>query len=73
MFEKGYIKNSLNIPLQTNFAVWVGNLINASTPIFIISENGKERETIIRLARIGYDNVQGCLEGGFEAFLESSN
>lgn len=73
LFEKGHIANSLNIPLQTNFAVWVGGLVNALTPIFIVAEAGKERETIVRLARIGYDNVQGCLDGGFEAFIQSEN
>ena len=34
----------------------------------MITEPGKEKETIVRLARVGFDKVQGYLDGGFEAW-----
>ncbi|EAR96103.1 metallo-beta-lactamase family protein (macronuclear) [Tetrahymena thermophila SB210] len=67
-FEKGFIPGSVNVSLSITFAIWVGTLFKPETKFFIVAENGKEKESIIRLARIGYDNVLGCLEGGFEAF-----
>jgi len=63
-FMNGYIGGSYNVNLVMNFATWVGNLINANSKIVLVTEVGKEEESIIRLARIGYDHVLGCLEGG---------
>ena len=34
----------------------------------MVTDPGKEEETIVRLARVGFDNVEGYLEGGFEAW-----
>jgi rhodanese-related sulfurtransferase len=34
----------------------------------LITEPGKEEETIVRLARVGFDNVEGYLRDGFEAW-----
>jgi hydroxyacylglutathione hydrolase len=67
-FEKGYIPGSINIGLNGQFAVWVGTLIDISKPIVLITEPGKEYESILRLARVGYENVIGYLEGGIGAW-----
>jgi hydroxyacylglutathione hydrolase len=37
-------------------------------PLILVTEIGKEKETIIRLARVGLDNILGYLEGSFEAW-----
>ena len=37
----------------------------------LVTEPGKEKETIVRLARVGLDKVQGYLDGGFEAWKKS--
>ena len=34
----------------------------------LVTDPGKEEETIIRLARVGFNTVEGYLEGGFEAW-----
>ncbi len=68
-FAKGFIPNAINIGLNGQFAPWVGGLItDLKQPILLITDNGKEQETITRLARVGYDNTIGYLEGGFEAW-----
>lgn len=68
-FAKGFVPNSINISLDGNFAMWVGEMVPGVThPILLITEPGKEEETIIRLSRVGYDNVLGYLEGGFDAW-----
>jgi rhodanese-related sulfurtransferase len=69
-FAKGFIPNSINIGLESNFAMWVGELIvDLNQQILIVAESGdKVHETIIRLSRVGYDFSIGYLEGGFEAW-----
>lgn len=68
-FAQGFIPNSINIGLDSNFAMWVGELIpDIKQEILLITDAGKEEETITRLARVGYDFTIGFLEGGFEAW-----
>ncbi|MGR3809399.1 MBL fold metallo-hydrolase [Jiulongibacter sp. NS-SX5] len=71
-FAKGFVPNSINIGLNGQFAPWVGALIpDLKQEILLITEEGKEEETVIRLARVGYDHTLGYLKGGFEAWKES--
>jgi glyoxylase-like metal-dependent hydrolase (beta-lactamase superfamily II)/rhodanese-related sulfurtransferase len=66
---KGFIPNSINISLDGQFAPWVGALIpDVKQQLLIIAEPGREEESIMRLARVGYDNVIGFLKGGFDAW-----
>lgn len=67
-FEKGFIPGSMNIGLNGQFAIWAGTLLNYKKPIVLICDPGKEEETIIRLARVGFENIKGYLEGGFETW-----
>lgn len=68
-FSEGYIPDSINIGLDGNFAMWVGELISdIKQEILLITEAGREEEAIIRLARVGYDHVVGFLNRGFEAW-----
>ena len=36
--------------------------------MLLITDPGKEKETIVRLARVGFDKVKGYLNGGYEAW-----
>jgi glyoxylase-like metal-dependent hydrolase (beta-lactamase superfamily II)/rhodanese-related sulfurtransferase len=69
VFGKAFIPNSINISLGGQFAVWVGTLItDLNQPILLVCDTGKEQEAIMRLARVGYDNTLGYLDGGIEAW-----
>lgn len=71
-FCKGFVPNSINIGLKGDFAPWVGTLIvDVKHPILLIADEGTEEEAITRLSRVGFDNVQGYLKGGFEAWKNS--
>jgi rhodanese-related sulfurtransferase len=75
-FEKGFIPGSVNIGLNGQFAVWVGTLVDIKQPLVIITEPGKEEETVLRLARVGYEKVQGYLSGsvtGYNGKLDQVN
>ncbi len=65
---QGYIKDSINIGLQGMFAIWVGTLLDIKKRLVLVCENGREEESILRLARVGFENVAGYLEGGFDAW-----
>ncbi|MCS3867641.1 glyoxylase-like metal-dependent hydrolase (beta-lactamase superfamily II)/rhodanese-related sulfurtransferase [Chryseobacterium ginsenosidimutans] len=68
-FYKGFVPNSVNIGLKGDFAPWVGTLIvDVKHPLLLIVDEGTEEEAITRLSRVGFDNVVGYLNGGFEAW-----
>jgi glyoxylase-like metal-dependent hydrolase (beta-lactamase superfamily II)/rhodanese-related sulfurtransferase len=70
-FAKGSIKNSINIGLNGDFAPWVGALLDIEQALVLISDPGKEEEAITRLARIGFENVKGFLEGGIDTWRDA--
>lgn len=68
-FGEGFIPNSINIGIDGSFAVWVGTLItDIKQEILLVIEHGREEEVITRLARVGYDNAIGYLNGGFASW-----
>jgi hydroxyacylglutathione hydrolase len=71
-FASGFIPNSINIGIDGSFAPWVGALIpGVEQPILILADEGREAEVVTRLARVGYDNTQGFLKGGFDAWIKA--
>jgi len=71
-FRKGFIPNSINIGLKGDFAPWVGAMIvDVKQPILLVTDPASEEEAITRLARVGFDNVIGFLDGGFENWKNS--
>ncbi|MGE0561376.1 MAG: rhodanese-like domain-containing protein [Flavobacteriales bacterium] len=68
-FKDGFIPSSIFIGLNGQFAVWVGALItNLNQKILLVTDEGKEEESVLRLARVGYDNCVGYLKGGFKTW-----
>ena len=73
-FIKGYIPGAWFIGVDGGFAPWVGNLINnINQKIVLVCPEGRAEEVITRMARVGYDNAIGYLEGGFETWKEAGN
>jgi glyoxylase-like metal-dependent hydrolase (beta-lactamase superfamily II)/rhodanese-related sulfurtransferase len=71
-FSKGFVPQSINIGISGDFAPWVGALIaDVNQPIVLVTDSGKEEETVTRLSRVGFDSVLGHLKGGFEAWKSS--
>ncbi len=69
-FAEGFIPNSIFIGIDGSFAPWVGALVtDLMQPILLIAPVGREEEAVRRLARVGYDNTIGYLEGGFAAWV----
>lgn len=72
-FANGFIPNSINIGIDGSFAQWVGEMIpGVKQEILLVTDEGREEESIIRLSRVGYDNTLGYLKGGFEAWKKAN-
>ena len=71
-FAEGFIPNAINIGLNGQFAPWVGALIPDLTQLIaLVTPVGQESETVLRLARVGYDSCVGYLDGGFATWQQS--
>jgi len=68
VFTWGFVPGSISIGLEGRFAEWAGSLLPFDQTIIMITESGKEKESVIRLARVGFDKISGCLSGGFETW-----
>jgi len=66
VFTQGFVPGSVFIGLEGRFAEWAGSMLPFDKEIILVTEPSMERETIIRLARVGFSKVVGFLEGGFE-------
>ena len=71
LFTQGFVPGAIFIGLEGRFAEWSGSLLPFKSPIVLVTDAGMEKETLIRLARVGFSNVVGYLEGGFEAWKAS--
>ena len=70
-FVKGFVPGSINIGLNGRFAEWAGSLLPFDKTILLVTDPGKEKETIIRLARVGFEKIEGHLADGFEAWKKA--
>ena len=66
-YEGAHLRNVTNIALDGKYATWCGTVLSHDDPIVVISDSGGEEEAVMRLGRIGFDNVVGYLEGGMAA------
>lgn len=72
IFAQGFIPRSINIGIDGDFAPWVGTMIvDVKQPLLLVTDAGREEEVITRLSRVGFDNVLGYLDGGFDTWRAS--
>lgn len=68
VFTQGFVPESISVGLEGRFAEFAGSILPFDQPLVLVTEAGKEKESALRLARVGIDNVHGYLKGGFEAW-----
>jgi rhodanese-related sulfurtransferase len=54
------------VSLDGQYASWVGTLVGPDARILLVVEPARAEEAVMRLARVGYENVAGILDGGVE-------
>ena len=71
-FGAAHVPGSMNIGLGGQFAMWAGSLIPLNASIVVIADTGAQiDETVVRLARVGIENVKGYLEGGVQSWRDA--
>lgn len=71
-FGTAHVPGSMNIGLGGQFAMWAGSLIPLNSSIVIIADTGAQvDESVVRLARVGIENVKGYLNGGVQSWREA--
>jgi glyoxylase-like metal-dependent hydrolase (beta-lactamase superfamily II)/rhodanese-related sulfurtransferase len=63
-FAAAHLKGAVNVGLRGQYATWAGSLLDRERPIVIVTDPGAEKESALRLGRIGFDHVIGYLDGG---------
>jgi hydroxyacylglutathione hydrolase len=71
VFTQGFIPGSIFIGLEGRFAEWAGSLLPFDKPILLVTDPAQEEESLIRLARVGFDKIEGFLDGGFETWVST--
>jgi hypothetical protein len=72
IFTQGFVPTSISIGLEGRFAEWAGSLLPFDKTILLVTEIGKEKETVVRLARVGFEKFGGYLNGSFEAWQNAN-
>jgi rhodanese-related sulfurtransferase len=70
-FMEGFIPGSVFFGLDGRITEWVGDLITPSSKIALITDPGKESESISLLQKLGIHQITGFLQGGMEAWLQA--
>lgn len=71
VFEQGFIPGALNFGLNGQYAIWAATLLDIQTPLVIVADEGKERESIERLTRVGFEHIKGYLKGSFDTWKDT--
>ena len=70
-FGAAHVPSSINIGLGGQFAMWAGSLIPLNAAIVLIADTGAQvDESVVRLARVGIENVKGYLDGGVQRWRD---
>lgn len=67
-FAAGHLIGSINVGLAGRYAEFAGGVIQPGVAIVLVTADGEELESKIRLARIGFDNIIGHLANPLAVF-----
>ena len=69
-FASGHLRGSVHVGLDGRFAEYAGDVVRAGQPIVVVTDDGRDVEAKVRLARIGFDRVLGALVGVEQALAD---
>ncbi len=69
-FSAGHLRGSINVPADGRFAETAGTVLQPNEPLVVVAPEDIAEETVIRLARIGFDQVTGYLTDPARALAE---
>jgi hydroxyacylglutathione hydrolase len=69
-FAVAHVPGSIHIALSGQFASWAARLLGLDKEIILVCEDAPQvRESQMRLARVGIENVKGFLEDGITGWI----
>jgi glyoxylase-like metal-dependent hydrolase (beta-lactamase superfamily II)/rhodanese-related sulfurtransferase len=72
LFAVAHVPGSVHIALTGQYASWAARLLGLDTPMIIAGEDEEHvRESQMRLARVGIENVVGYLADGVMGWIQS--
>jgi len=69
-YAAGHMRGSVNVGLEGRFAEYAGDVLRPDTPLVLVADEGRAREAMVRLARVGFDAVIGMLRDPMRAFTD---
>jgi glyoxylase-like metal-dependent hydrolase (beta-lactamase superfamily II)/rhodanese-related sulfurtransferase len=70
-FAVAHLSGAIHIALSGQYASWAARLLGLDTRIILSGEDADHiRESQMRLARVGIENLLGYLDGGLEAWIK---
>jgi hydroxyacylglutathione hydrolase len=69
-FAAGHVLGSINVGLHGRFAEFAGDVLPPDRPLVLVSDPGTELEAKVRLARVGFDRIEGVLADPLRALVE---
>jgi hydroxyacylglutathione hydrolase len=70
-FAVAHIPGSIHIALSGQYASWAARILGLDKRIILVGEDADHlRESQLRLARVGIENVHAYLEGGITGWIE---
>ncbi|QDT95208.1 MBL fold metallo-hydrolase [Gimesia aquarii] len=70
-FAGAHLKGTINIGLDGRYATWAGTVLRKQLPILVIAEDEEQiEEAMMRLGRIGFDQIKGFLKDGLNSLNE---
>jgi hydroxyacylglutathione hydrolase len=71
-FAAGHPYGAINITFGAKVGYWAGWILPADVPIILLADDsGLARETATQLLRVGLDDVQGWIAGGFAGWMQA--
>jgi hydroxyacylglutathione hydrolase len=68
-FAASHIADAINIPYGSNLPTWAGWVLPYDRPILLVVDHPSQVEEVVtHLTRVGFDGLQGYLEGGMDAW-----
>ena len=65
----GHVAGSFAVPFGNSFATWVGWVVPWGQPLIFMSADPEHNEEMVRqLIRIGYDRLNGFVDGGIDGW-----
>jgi len=68
-FAREHVPGALNIELDSSFGTYAGWILPFNVPLLLLVEDESGcREAVVQLVRIGYEQIEGYLDGGMAAW-----